>query len=99
MLDAIRFDHTAFLSFRTGEDGPFGTGYGYAVDGDATTVRWASYREFDEDAKTGPADEIVASDDVSVDTDGDLVVLEATADTDRLALDGSVIERLRMPFE
>jgi hypothetical protein len=99
LLDAIRFDHTASVTFGTGDDGPFGSGFGYTVDGDRTEVRWAAYQRYDAAEMEAVAGGVDALDDVSVDTDGDRVVLSATAASDRLALDGTVFSLLEAPYE
>lgn len=99
LVDAVGFDHTAQLWFVRTEEGLYGGGYGYTVDGETTTVRWASVDGFTEEEMESSGDDIDGLDDVTVETDGDLVVLSATADTDRLALNGSVIQLQQTPFE
>jgi len=99
LIDAVGFDHSARLWFVGTDGGRYGGGYGYTVDGETTTVRRASVDGVTEDEMESTADEIDGLDDVSIETDGDLVVLTATADTDRFALNGSVFGLFQLPFE
>jgi len=100
-LDVLSFDHAAqtALGPRADGDGWQAAGWSYRLDGETTTVRLA---ELHGDRSAEQLREVGADVDglreVSVESDGAVRWLEATADTDAVGLQGSVFSLLELPY-
>jgi|GEM_PF-1152224 hypothetical protein len=80
-------------------DVPGCSGFGYTVHGETTTARLVDVRLRTEDDLETLAEEIDALRDVTVESDGEVVALSGTVDTDRTALNGSMFRLREAPFE
>ncbi|MFC6951365.1 hypothetical protein [Halorubellus litoreus] len=99
-LRTVGFDDATEIRFtgrRSDEYG--GEAFSYAVSGDTTTARWVSLRDRDAELMRSQAEDVDALRDVQITTDGDIVAVSGTVDTDRVGLDGRLFQRGRAPFE
>lgn len=102
LLEKLGFDTSMVVDVQLTENGDLekALGYGYTADGATTTVRLATLPgNRSSNALEAFGEDIDALTDVTVGEDGEMRWLEATADTDRIAFDGSVFELLKAPYE
>lgn len=101
LIDRAGFGTTLSVNFHATDGNEFvGTAIGYSIDGETTTVRLVSlngsmslegFRELAEDLDALSA--------ATVDEEGPIRWLEGTVDTDRTALDGSMMYLRETPYE
>lgn len=101
LLDRTGFETTASVSFQSANGTGFtGSGFGYTVDGETTTARFAHLNgSLSLDQLRDLGDDIEALSSVTVGEEGPVRWLEGTVDTDCTALDGTMFYVLEAPYE
>jgi len=101
LIDRVGFGTTASVNFETADGSEFtGTGIGYTVDDETTTVRFVHLNgDMSLDQLRAFGNDIEALSVATVDEEGPVRWLEGTVDTDRTALDGTMVYVGEAPYE
>ncbi|PHQ37890.1 hypothetical protein DJ69_14670 [Halorubrum persicum] len=101
LIDAVGLDTSASVDFQVDDAGKVtGNGYGYTADGETTTVRFVRLYSDQPLSRLKELEQLIdALTDVKVEEKGNIDLLEATVDTNRLAFDGSLFDLLEAPYK